>query len=340
MSLSILNVGCTEEDVLLIREAASMEGVKPLMHSALDASKAEEWANTNRPHLIIIDARTRRAEIIDLLRAIRSSATGEDIPILAVVDEYRRDDRGDMVMAGATDVITAPLDPYECRARVLNLVELGVHRRELLAYKQPDLRVGAESSLDITPNEIDGLRELADADGFHNERVKSRVRQLRRFSRSIAQYLDLPRTQCDLIEAAAPMHDIGNVYIAASILQSPGRLTASERKEIEMHTIHGHNLLKDKGAAHLQCAAEIALSHHERYDGRGYPHGVSGKNIPLPARIVAVADVYGALGSARPYRAPWPAEQIHQYLQDERGKHFDPDCVDALFLELGKTEHL
>lgn len=105
---------------------------------------------------------------------------------------------------------------------------------------------------------------------------------------------------------------------------------------MQTHTLIGYRLLKDQQAAHLQCAADIALFHHERYDGSGYPRGVGGEDIPLPARIVAVADVYDALSSPRPHREPWPMAQVHEYLQEQKGKHFDPQCVDALLVKLGK----
>jgi two-component system response regulator RpfG len=127
------------------------------------------------------------------------------------------------------------------------------------------------------------------------------------------------------------MHDIGKIGIPDRILLKPGKLTPDEMKIIQTHTTIGYEILRDSPSGYLQTGAVIALAHHEHYDGNGYPHGISGDSIPIEARIAAVADVFDALLSERPYKKPWNIEQAMDYIKEQKGKHMDPDCVGAFF---------
>jgi response regulator RpfG family c-di-GMP phosphodiesterase len=131
------------------------------------------------------------------------------------------------------------------------------------------------------------------------------------------------------------MHDIGKIAIPDAILMKPGRLTGDEFRIMQHHTIVGYDILKDSPSKYLQTGSVIALSHHEKYSGKGYPQGLIGDKIPLEARIVAIADVFDALVTKRPYKESWPLKKAFDYIEQERGKHFDPDCADIF---LNKTE--
>jgi putative two-component system response regulator len=131
------------------------------------------------------------------------------------------------------------------------------------------------------------------------------------------------------IHLAAPLHDVGKIGVPDEILFKPGRLTSDERARMQLHTEHGEDILGGSNWTLLKVAAAIAAGHHERWDGAGYPRGLAGEDIPLPSRIVAVADVFDALVSPRSYKQPWSLEEARRYLMEERGHHFDPACVDA-----------
>lgn len=146
--------------------------------------------------------------------------------------------------------------------------------------------------------------------------------------------------QLKILLEAAPMHDVGKVGIPDSILLKPGRLDEDEFAIMKQHSTIGHQILSGSDSSLLQMAAEIALSHHEKFDGSGYPAGLAGTSIPLPGRIVAVADVFDALTSARPYKKAWEMEQAVAFLKDNRNSHFDPDCVDALLGRLTEVEEI
>jgi two-component system response regulator RpfG len=150
-----------------------------------------------------------------------------------------------------------------------------------------------------------------------------------RYSRLIAEGLSLPMAVCEDIELAAPMHDIGKIGIPDGILLKDAPLNEAEFDVMKTHTRIGYEILKDSPSRWVLLGATIALSHHERYDGSGYPQGLQGDAIPLPARVVAVCDVYDALTSVRPYKGPWPASEAIDYICQRSGSQFDPACVEA-----------
>ncbi|MCW8828948.1 MAG: HD domain-containing protein, partial [Gammaproteobacteria bacterium] len=174
----------------------------------------------------------------------------------------------------------------------------------------------------------------AKAGEYRDEETGNHILRIARYSRTIAEYLGLSSADCDEIEYAAPMHDIGKIGIPDHILLKPGELTADEWAIMKQHSIIGHSILADSESRFIQAGAIIALSHHERFDGTGYPYGLIGEAIPLSARIVAIADVYDALRSERPYKGGWVREDAACYISGQSGKHFDPACVEAFLKQL------
>jgi two-component system response regulator RpfG len=150
-----------------------------------------------------------------------------------------------------------------------------------------------------------------------------------RYSRLIASGIGLDRDEAETIELAAPLHDIGKIGIPDQILLKPSKLDEAEWEVMRRHPVIGHEILKGSASKYVRMGALIALGHHEKYDGSGYPNGLVGDHIPLCARIVAVADVYDALTSIRPYKAAWASEKAFEYLTSQRGRHFDPRLIEA-----------
>jgi two-component system response regulator RpfG len=157
--------------------------------------------------------------------------------------------------------------------------------------------------------------------------------RMAKYSALIAKGVGLSSAEQDAIELAAPMHDIGKIGIPDRILQNPGRLDGNDLRVMQSHARIGYDMLKDSSSGYLQMAAVIALGHHEKYDGSGYPTGLRGEHIPLEARIVAIADVYDALTSVRPYKPAWPVEEALTYMDEHAGRHFDPKLVEILARE-------
>lgn len=165
---------------------------------------------------------------------------------------------------------------------------------------------------------------------YKDKDTGNHVVRMAKYARCIAEDLGLSKQECEDIEYAAPMHDIGKIGIPDSILLKPGKLEPAEWEVMKAHTIIGHSILTNSHSRYMELGAVIALNHHEKFDGSGYPNGLIGESIPLVARIVAVADVYDALMSERPYKKAWEQADAERYLAENKGAHFDPICVDAL----------
>jgi putative two-component system response regulator len=172
---------------------------------------------------------------------------------------------------------------------------------------------------------------------FRDEDTGAHIERIGRFSTLLAEQIGLEEELCARMVHAAPLHDVGKVAIPDAILLKPGKLTAQERAIVETHAEEGHRLLKGSSSAILDLAATIALSHHEKWDGSGYPRGIVGEAIPIEGRIVAIADVFDALTSDRVYRKAFAVEEAVAMMRDERGRHFDPVLLDAFLEVLGSS---
>ena len=179
---------------------------------------------------------------------------------------------------------------------------------------------------------IDTIHRLALAAEYKDEDTGDHIKRMSRYCSLIAEKLDLPSKEVQNILYASPMHDVGKIGIPDSILIKPGKLTKEEFEIMKTHSIIGANILAYSESEIIQFAEQIALSHHEKWNGKGYPQGLSGDKIPLSGRIVGLADVFDALTSKRPYKDPFPVEKAIDIIKQERGEHFDPDVVDV-FLE-------
>jgi HD domain len=193
----------------------------------------------------------------------------------------------------------------------------------------------ALSELEIAQAET--VRRLSMAVEFRDEDTGAHIERIGRFSTLLSEQVGMEEEFCARMVHAAPLHDVGKVAIPDAILLKPGRLTAQERAIVETHAEEGHRLLKGSSSAILDLAATIALSHHEKWDGSGYPRGVKGEAIPIEGRIVAIADVFDALTSDRVYRKAFAVEEAVEMMRSERGRHFDPVLLDAFLEVLGNS---
>lgn len=296
-----------------------------------DPLEAIEYAQTHPVDLVLTDYKMPTLDGIETIRRLRRTFRDEDIPIVCVTIVNDREVRYAALEAGATDFLTRPIDRFECRARCKNLITL--RRHQLLNKNRTRLlqeRID-ESLKELRIREVDTLLRLAKAAEQRDKVTGLHLVRMAKYSALIARERGLTQDEQDAIELAAPMHDIGKIGIPDRILQFNGKLSREEMQVMQTHTSTGYDLLKDSPSRYLKTAAVIALSHHEKYDGSGYPYGLRGTDIPLEARIVALADVYDALTSLRPYKAAWPAEEAFKYLEHEKDRHFDAELVD-LFL--------
>ncbi|HSH30663.1 MAG TPA: HD domain-containing phosphohydrolase [Thiohalobacter sp.] len=304
-------------------------GGKIEITSFSDPNEALQQIHRVAPDLILTDYRMPQMNGVEFIRRVRNISSCCDIPIVMITVVGDRSVRYEALNAGATDFLTRPLDQYECRSRCRNL--LTMRRQQTIIQDRADwLQTQVElATRRVLERERETLLRLAKAGEYRDEETGNHVLRIARYSRAIAEHLGLARADCDEIEYASPMHDIGKIGIPDHILLKSGKLTSQEWEWMKQHTVIGHDILADSDSRFIQTGAVIALSHHEKFDGSGYPYGLSGEEIPLAARIVAVADVYDALRSTRPYKPAWKRQDAIDFINEQSGRHFDPVCVEA-----------
>jgi HD-GYP domain-containing protein (c-di-GMP phosphodiesterase class II) len=241
------------------------------------------------------------------------------------------------VLAGASAAVSGCVVVLACAATALGW-RFGEQRRAALVDeiegRTRDLK-RALSELEIAQAET--VRRLSMAVEFRDEDTGAHIERIGRFSRLLAEHIGMDAEFCERLSHAAPLHDVGKVAIPDAILLKPGPLTPEERAIVETHAEEGHRLVRGSSSAILDMAATIALSHQEKWDGSGYPRGLTGESIPIEGRIVAVVDVFDALTSDRVYRKAFPVEEAIQMMREQRARHFDPVLLDAFMEVLGRS---
>ncbi len=296
-----------------------------------ESPKALDWCAQNQPDLIIVDYMMPEMDGIQFLARLRAVPGREEVPVLMITANDNKDVRYEALQIGATDFLTKPVDRIEFSARVRNMLALSSSRKKLAdkaAWLADEVK---KATATVHAREQELLFRMSRAAEYRDPETGAHIQRMAHYSRLIARQLGLSEADQELMLQAAPMHDVGKIGIPDGILLKPGRLLPEEFVQMKRHALLGYELLKGSESTVLQAAAVIALSHHEKFDGTGYPHGVFGDSIPLFGRIVAVADVFDALTSERPYKKAWPLERAEMFLRDGMGTHFDPACVQAFF---------
>ncbi|MBP6748166.1 MAG: two-component system response regulator [Xanthomonadaceae bacterium] len=295
-----------------------------------DSEEALRWSEHNRPDLLLLDYRMPAIDGLEFARRFRRSLTNRDVPIVLVTVVGDEPIRQAALDAGVIDFLVKPVRPRELRARCRNLLQL---RQQSESIKQRALSLEQRllsSMHEVEERERETLSRLARAIEFRDSGTSAYLERMSHVAGLIAEGLGMPEDEVRMIEMAAPLHDIGKIAIPDDVLMKPGPLDDQQLNIMRRHPRIGYELLSGSQNRFIQTGAIIALRHHERFDGSGYPDGLSGSTIPLEARIVAVADVFDALISPRPYKGPWTVESALDYLVEQSGKLFDPQCVRAL----------
>jgi putative two-component system response regulator len=296
-----------------------------------------------KPDLIILDWQLPRKTGLEILKEVRGWAgAGCELPVLVLTGDSRMSSRYEALTAGASDFVNKPFDELELLLRINNLLQLRfLHREVQDENRKLELRV-YERTQDLMRAQTEFMERLAAAAELRDDLTGQHTARVGTTSALIAEALGLPDIEVRTIRQAAPLHDVGKLAVPEMILRKPAKLTEEEFNVMKTHTIYGPRLLAgDSDGVYplLKAAEEIAATHHERWDGKGYPNALAGDEIPLSGRIVAVADVYDAFTHQRPYKAAWPRAQSVASIQEAAGKHFDPLVVDA-FCELADSGRL
>jgi two-component system response regulator RpfG len=303
------------------------------IYTFTDEREAISWLLKNQADLILIDYKLNTMSGTDVISVIRLYPRHHSVPIIVVTEFDQKQILYEALDAGANDFLAKPIDAIECTKRCTNMLRLRTHQLALENHNQ-DLAQQVEASLKDT------LFRLARAGEFRDSETGNHILRMARYSRLIAEQLGLDPEICELIELASPMHDIGKIGIPDNVLLKQGPLNEGEWEVMKQHTIIGHEILSGSDSKYLRMGASIALNHHEKYDGSGYPYGLQGEEIPIEARIVAVADVFDALTTKRPYKNNWTVQDAVQFLKNNSGFHFDPTCINAFNAQLDKIKHV
>lgn len=295
--------------------------------------KAVEWCQTHIPDLVIVDYMMPDMDGLEFIRTFRALDGRAEIPVLMVTANDQKDVRYEALSGGANDFLNKPIDRVEFTARVRNMLDLRTGQKFLADRAQHLASLVAEQTQEIRDREKELIFRISRAAEFRDPETGAHIQRMAHYSRLIARALGLDESTQKLILEAAPMHDVGKIAIPDYILLKPGRLTPEEFEIMKRHAQLGYDLLAGSHSEIMKAGAMIAQSHHEKFDGSGYPAGIQGEDIPLFGRIVAVADVFDALTSERPYKKAWSLEDARKFLEEGAGKHFDPRCVAALFDE-------
>ncbi|KZY59329.1 MAG: two-component system response regulator [Pseudoalteromonas sp.] len=261
------------------------------------------------PKLILLDIMMPDMSGFEVCKVLKANPKTAHIPVIFVTALSHEQDESEGFALGAVDYITKPISPAIVRARVKNHLSLVQAEQLQLAH-------------------IDLIQRLGRAAEYKDTDTGEHIARMSRYSKVLALAYGMSEYEAEQLKQAAPMHDVGKIGIPDSVLLKPGRLNETEYEHMKQHALIGAKILENSTSPLLQLAHKLALEHHEKWDGTGYPYGLKGEEISIEGRIVTIADVFDALTSKRPYKKAWSVEEALDLLKDEAGKHFDPQLVD------------
>jgi len=303
----------------------------------LDPNDALAWCEDNEVELIIVNAVMEKMSGLVFLDQFRQISARKVIPVIMLVGSEQADIRHQALEKGVTDFLTLPLDKTEFTVRLINILSLRDCQKKLDDQTTWLNAEVSKATKDLLNREQEIIYRLTKAAEYRDPETGGHIKRMAHYSQYIAKQLGFSSAEQNLLLQAAPMHDIGKVGIPDAILLKPGKLDQSEFEIMKEHPQYGYDILSGSESKLMQLGAEIALSHHEKYDGSGYPNGLKDEEISIYGRIVAVADVFDALTSERPYKKPWSIDDAIGFLRNHSGTHFDRACVYAFLLDMDEV---
>ena len=304
-----------------------LEGEGYELEMAENGFQAIEMARKLLPDVILLDVMMPGMTGFEVCQRIRSDPQIAEIPIIILTALDDRESLLNALKAGADDFISKPFDRYELRARLLGITRL--NRYQKLLQERAKLREANAQLLSAYEATIESLSHALDLRDRETEGHSRRVTEL---TVRLAQALNLSEQEIMHMRRGALLHDVGKIGIPDSILHKPDTLTEEEWAIMRKHPQFAYDMLSP--IEYLRPALDIPYSHHEKWDGSGYPRGLKGEEIPMVARLFAIADVWDAVTSDRPYRGAWTEEEAFAYIREQAGQHFDPQVVNLFFEEI------
>lgn len=342
---NILIVSQSKSNAAMIKHLLNKNGFSDAQVTDDPFSVAVYYENEELD-LIVLDIKLQGMDGFGVMQSLKESyaVNGMDKaipPVLVLTDVDLQEHRRRALMEGANDYINFPFDVREFLARIKNLLQIWqaqkiiLHQKEILEYKvnqrTQDLQYAQKKLLE---SRLEVVRRLGRAAEYRDNETGLHIIRMSKIAALLGRASGLNEEEADMILNASPMHDIGKLGIPDSILLKPGKLDGEEWNIMQTHAQIGADILAGSTSPLLVMAHDIALSHHEKWDGSGYPNGLKGEDIPIESRLSTVADVFDALTSIRPYKQAWSVEDTMDYFRSQSGKQFDPILVRLLEKEL------
>ena len=337
LAARILMVDDEEANLELLRRILEPVGFNDLKETT-DPFQVLRLCQESSPDIVLLDIAMPGKGGFEVLEEIRRQMGEEEyLPVLVLTSDHSPETKRKSLSAGAQDFLTKPLSPAEVRLRVRNLLVTRFLHLALRDHNRNLEERVRERTAELEEAHEQILARLARAAEYRDDETGEHTRRVGRLSGAIAQELGLDTEEVSLIQRVAPLHDVGKIGISDEILLCPGPLTPDQVRVMRSHTEIGGDLMGGSENPLLKLAEQIARTHHERWDGSGYPTGLSGEEIPIAGRIVAVADSYDAVTHRRPYKAAWTAEDAWWEIARKAGADFDPEVIDAFTRALRAT---
>jgi putative two-component system response regulator len=324
----ILVVDDEELNVKLLQEILQRAGFENLTTTS-DSSAVVDLVARTTPDLVVLDLHMPAPNGFELMERLGAGRDDSWFQVLVLTADDTPEVKQRALSVGAADFLTKPFDPAEVLLRIENLLKIELLQLELRGENQRLEKNVYERTSELNAARIEVVERLAVAAEYRDDDTGEHAHRVGRTSALIAEEIGLREPDTALIRQAAPLHDLGKIGIPDSVLLKPGALTRAEFELMKTHAEIGASILSGSRSRMLQAGEEIARSHHERWDGGGYPAGLARESIPLQGRIVAVADVFDALTHERPYKQAWPVEDALAEIHRQSGRQFDPVVVEA-----------
>ncbi len=303
---------------------------------AIDGEAALEFVADTVPDLVLLDVMMPGIDGYEVCKQLKENPATAKVPVIFLTALDKVENKSAGFERGGVDYVTKPFEIVEVRARVRTHLELSLSR-DALSQQNEILEIKVKERTKellqahemLKETQLETIMRLGLATEMRDDDTGAHVQRIRSTVKFLAMKLGTPEEEAELWGLASTMHDIGKVGIPDAILLKPGKLTFEEFLVIQEHTTIGGKILENPKSNLIRIAHEIAIGHHEKWNGKGYPKGLEKFNVPLAARLTAIADVFDALASKRPYKDPWPLEKIVDLLKNEAGEHFDPRIVET-----------
>jgi len=327
---SILIIDDQPVNIKVVEKILVQDGYTEI-RSSTDPLDGIKQYQEKRADLVLLDINMPQMNGFQVIEKLRGLDADDIPPVLVLTAQTDRDSRIHALELGARDYLTKPFDRVELLTRIANMLEVGLLQRALHKENLDLEEKVRERTKAIHDTQLEIIRRLGRAAEYKDNETGLHIVRMSKTTVCIAEEIGMNGSQLELLLNASPMHDVGKIGIPDRILLKPGKLTADEWEVMKTHATIGAELLSGHNSELLDTARVIALTHHEKWDGSGYPEGLKGNEIPIEGRIVAIADVFDALTSKRPYKEPWTIDASLDYIRTQSGKHFDPDLVDVFF---------